>query len=105
MKDRSLDLGNMEKIIKSSLKILNRQGKKGISDFFTKINLSLLTGLVIAAGILIRKEVIMIQTEIVKEIVRLQAATAYTGEFKKLKINFDEFFDANLTKYVTKIVK
>merc|ERR550532_2163551 len=33
-------------------------------------------GLVIAAGILTRKEAIMIQTEIVKEIVRLQAATA-----------------------------
>merc|ERR1712051_480965 len=33
-------------------------------------------GLVIAAGILIRKEAIMIRTEIVKEIVRLQAATA-----------------------------
>ena len=48
---------------------------------FTKINFSLLTGLVIAAGILTRKEAIMIQTEIVKEIVRLQAATAYTGEF------------------------
>merc|ERR1719362_2433461 len=33
-------------------------------------------GLVIAVGILTRKEAIMIQTEIVKEIVRLQAATA-----------------------------
>ena len=43
-------------------------------------------GLVIAVGILTRKEAIMIQTEIVKEIVRLQAATAYTGEFKKNKI-------------------
>jgi predicted transcriptional regulator len=48
-------------------------------------NFSLLTGLVIAAGILIRKEAIMIQTEIVKEIVRLQATTAYTGEFLKNK--------------------
>jgi hypothetical protein len=46
-------------------------------------NFSLLTGLVNAAGILNRKEAIMIQTEIVKEIVRLQATTAYTGEFKK----------------------
>ena len=45
-------------------------------------------GLVIAAGILTRKEAIMIQTEIVKEIVRLQAATAnLKGDFKKLKIN------------------
>merc|ERR1719319_1454139 len=42
-------------------------------------------GLVIAAGILIRKEAIMIQTEIVKEIVRLQAATAYTATIPKLK--------------------
>ena len=55
---------------------------------FTKINFSLLTGLVIAAGILTRKEAIMIQTEIVKEIVRLQAATAnLKGEFKELKTN------------------
>ena len=45
-------------------------------------------GLVIAVGILTRKEAIMIQTEIVKEIVRLQAATAnLKGDFKKLKIN------------------
>merc|ERR1712083_1012790 len=42
-------------------------------------------GLVIAAGILTRKEAIMIQTEIVKEIVRLQAATAYTATIPKLK--------------------
>merc|ERR1712008_627701 len=39
----------------------------------------------IVAGILIRKEAIMIQTEIVKEIVRLQAATAYTVTITKLK--------------------
>ena len=42
----------------------------------------------IAVGILTRKEAIMILTEIVKEIVRLQAATAnLKGDFKKLKIN------------------
>ena len=45
-------------------------------------------GLVIAVGILTRKEAIMIQTEIVKEIVRLQAATAnLKGDYKELKIN------------------
>ena len=39
-------------------------------------------GLVIAVGILTRKEAIMILTEIVKEIVRLQAATAnLKGDF------------------------
>merc|ERR1740129_440875 len=44
-------------------------------------------GLVIAVGILTRKEAIMIQTEIVKEIVRLQAATAnLKATIPKLKL-------------------
>ena len=67
---------------------------------FTKNNFSFLTGLVIAAGILIRKEAIMILTEVVKEIARLQAATAYTGEFWKLKIyaTFWRIFCCKLNK-------
>merc|ERR1712008_64692 len=50
-----------------------------------KITIGAEIGAGIEAGILIRKEAIMIQTEIVKEIVRLQAATAYTVTITKLK--------------------
>merc|ERR1719350_391407 len=57
----------------------------GIQEVGIVVEIEAGIGLVIAAGILIRKEVIMIQTEIVKEIVRLQAATAYTATIPKLK--------------------
>lgn len=57
----------------------------GIQEVGIVVGIEAGIGLVIAAGILTRKEAIMIQTEIVKEIVRLQAATAYTATIPKLK--------------------
>merc|ERR1719512_456967 len=57
----------------------------GIQEVGIVVGIEAGIGLVIAAGILTKKEGIMIQTEIVKEIVRLQTATAYTATIPKLK--------------------